>query len=252
MIAAMNQSAPLAIVAGAGAGGVATTASLVRAGFRVVVLDARRESAEAAIAALSADADTGAGVGAVQAHAVDLLDETAVLALRDRLLAEYGRIDAVVHLVGGWRGGRTLTMTSVADWRALQPPIVETLAVLTAAFAPDVAASDVGRVVMVTSTAAATPTAGNIAYAAAKSAAEAWMVGVADHLRDTAAAAVTVAVKALVTDAMIAASPDRDFTTFTHVRDLGDAIAAVCVGPIGNGDRVDLTVAPGSASGSSS
>jgi len=97
-------------------------------------------------------------------------------------------------------------------------------------------------------TAAATPTAGNIAYAAAKSAAQAWMAGVAHFLRDTQAASVTVAVKALLTDAMAAADPDRDWTGFTHVRDLGDAIAEVCTGPAFNGAQVDLTRPPYSAS----
>ena len=56
---------------------------------------------------------------------------------------------------------------------------------------------------MVTSTTASTPTAGNIAYAAAKSAAEAWMAGVAHFLRDSQAASVVVAVKALLTDQMV-------------------------------------------------
>lgn len=240
MIAPM--STPVAIVAGAGGGGTATAASLVRSGFWVVVLDSRQEAAEAAVAALGVDADVA------RAAAVDLLDESAVVALRERLLAELGRIDVVVHLVGGWRGGRTLTLASVDDWRALHPPIVGTLAVLTAVFAEDVRASAVGRVVMVTSTAAATPTAGNIAYAAAKSAAEAWVAGVAHYLRDSEAAAVTVAVKALLTDAMQAAEPDRDFSTFTHVRDLGDAIARLCTTPAENGLRLDLTVTPYSAS----
>jgi NAD(P)-dependent dehydrogenase (short-subunit alcohol dehydrogenase family) len=233
-------SAPVAVIAGAGGGGIATASSLARAGYRLVVIDSRKEAADAAVAALG-DVDA-------RATAVDLLDADAVVALRDRLIAELGRVDAVVHLVGGWRGGKTLALSSVEDWAALHPPIVGTLATLTAVFGADVKASDVGRVVMVTSTAAATPTAGNIAYAAAKSAAEAWMAGVADFLRDTSAASVVVAVKALLTDAMAAAGPERDWTGFTHVRDLGDAIADVCSGPAVNGARVDLTRPPYSAS----
>ena len=68
---------------------------------------------------------------------------------------------------------------------------------------------------MVTSTTAATPTAGNIAYAAAKSAAEAWMAGVAHFLRDSQAASVVVAVKALLTDQMVAAEPDKQWPGYT-------------------------------------
>lgn len=235
-----TSAAPVAVIAGAGGGGIATAVSLARAGYRLVVLDSRQEAADAAVAALG-DVDA-------RAFAVDLLDVDAVVALRERLIEDLGQVDAVIHLVGGWRGGKTLGLSSVEDWAALNPPIVGTLATLTAVFGPDVLGSAVGRVVMVTSTAAATPTAGNIAYAAAKSAAQAWMVGVAHFLRDTQAASVTVAVKALLTDAMAAADPDRDWTGFTHVRDLGDAIAEVCTGPAFNGAQVDLTRPPYSAS----
>lgn len=232
-------SAPVAVIAGAGGGGIATAASLAAAGYRLVVIDSRQEAADAAVATLG-DVDA-------RAFAVDLLDGDAVVALRERIVADLGRVDAVIHLVGGWRGGRTLSVSSVEDWQALHPPIVGTFATLTAVFGPDVKASPVGRVVMVTSTAAATPTAGNIAYAAAKSAAEAWTAGVAHFLRDSDGAAVVVAVKALLTDAMAAAEPERDWSGYTHVRDLGDAIAEVCVEPAENGSRVDLT-APTSSS----
>ena len=233
--------APVAVIAGAGGGGTATAVSLARVGYRLVVLDSRQEAADAAVEAL------GAAVEQADARAA-LGDVDAVVGLRERLIAELGRVDVVVHLVGGWRGGRTLTVSSVADWQALNPPIVGTLATLTAVFGPDVQASPVGRVVMVTSTAAATPTAGNIAYVAAKAAAEAWTAGVADFLRDSDAAAVVVAVKALLTDAMVEAEPDRDWSGYTHVRDLGAAIARTCVEPTANGLRLDLTAAPYSAS----
>jgi NADP-dependent 3-hydroxy acid dehydrogenase YdfG len=225
----------VAVIAGAGAGGSAVAASLSGAGYRVVVLDARPEAAEAVAAQVR---EAG---GDAMAAGVDLLDVDAVTALRADLLARYGRVDVLVHLVGGWRGSATLEPASVANWEALHPPIVGTLAALTAVFAEDVRASDIGRVLMVTSTAAAKATAGNIAYAAAKSAAEAWTAGVAHYLRESSAAAVVVAVKALLTDAMVAAEPDKSWPGYTHVRDLGEAIAAACTGSAENGSRLDLT-----------
>ncbi len=228
-------SAPVAVIAGAGAGGTATATALAADGYRIVLLDARAEAADAA-----ADMVAAAG-GQAEAHGVDLLDADAVSDLRDRLVTNLGRVDAVVHLVGGWRGTRTLERASIDNWNALNPPIVGTLAVLTTVFGEDLRSSPVGRAVMVTSTTAAHPTAGNIAYAAAKSAAEAWMAGVAHYLRDTESASVVVAVKALLTDAMVAAEPDKEWPGYTHVRDLGAAITAVCTLPTENGSRVDLT-----------
>jgi len=226
---------PVAIIAGAGGAGAATAASLAASGFTVVVLDSRAEAAEVVATALF-------GVGqSAEAHGIDLLDVDSVQALRDDLVDRLGRVDVIVHLVGGWRGTKTLSVESVANWNALHPPIVGTLAVLTTVFADDVRQSPRGRVFMVTSTTAASPTAGNIAYAAAKSAAEAWMSGVAHFLRDTDAASVTIAVKALLTDQMIASDPDKSWPGYTHVTVLGDAIAQASVTGVGNGTRLDLT-----------
>jgi NAD(P)-dependent dehydrogenase (short-subunit alcohol dehydrogenase family) len=226
---------PVSIVAGTGGAGTAVALELSALGHHVVLLDSRLDAAEAAREAVSL-----AG-GSAEAHSIDLLDVEAVTALRSELLTRNGRVDVLVHLVGGWRGSKTLELASVDNWLSLNPPIVGTLAVLTAVFADDIRHSDSGRVFMVTSTAAATPTAGNIAYAAAKSAAEAWMAGVAHFLRDAQAASVVVAVKALLTDQMVAAEPDKQWPGYTHVRVLGEAIARACTVSPGNGSRMDLT-----------
>ena len=227
--------APVAIVAGAGGAGVATATALGSAGYHVVVLDTVMDSAVAAAEIVSA-----AG-GTAEPHGINLLDAEEVTDLRSRLIDAHGRVDVLVHLVGGWRGSKTLGLESVDNWQALHPPIVGTLAMLTAVFGDDVRTSPVGRVFMVTSTAATTPTAGNIAYASAKSAAEAWMAGVAHFLRESDAASVTLAVKALLTDAMIAGAPDKAWPGYTHVSDLARAIVDASVRPVDNGARIDLT-----------
>jgi NADP-dependent 3-hydroxy acid dehydrogenase YdfG len=235
-------TAPVALVAGTGGAGTAVALQLGAIGHHVVLLDSRVEAAEAA-----RDAVVASG-GSAESHGIDLLDAAAVTDLRADLLARHGRVDVLVHLVGGWRGSKTLELASVDNWLALNPPIVGTLAVLTAVFADDIRQSDSGRVFMVTSTTAATPTAGNIAYAAAKSAAETWMGGVAHFLRDSTSVSVVVAVKALLTDQMIAADPAKQWPGYTHVNVLGSAIAGACTVSPGNGSRVDLTTGEYSAS----
>ncbi len=225
----------VAVVAGAGAGGRATAVALSARDFHVVVLDNR---AEAAADVVRAVADAG---GTAEGHGIDLLDVDAVTALRSDLIGRLGRVDVLVHLVGGWRGSTGVDVEAVQNWAALHPPIVGTLAVLTAVLGDDVAAVENGRAFMVTSTAAQRPTAGNAAYAAAKSAAEAWMAALAHGWRDTQAASVVVAVKALLTDAMREAEPERTFPGYTHVDELARAIADAATGPVENGARLDLT-----------
>jgi NAD(P)-dependent dehydrogenase (short-subunit alcohol dehydrogenase family) len=226
---------PVAIVAGAGGAGRAAAIALSARGFHVVVLDSSSDSAAQAALAV---ADAG---GSAEAHALDLLDADATTALRDDVVGRLGRVDTLVHLVGGWRGSKGVDLEAVDNWAALHPPIVGTLAVLTAVFNQDIASAPAGRAFMVTSTAAARPTAGNAAYAAAKSAAEAWMAALAHGWRDTEAASVTIAVKALLTDAMTQAEPESDFPGYTHVDDLATAIADAASGAVENGVRIDMT-----------
>ncbi|MER7429303.1 SDR family NAD(P)-dependent oxidoreductase [Nonomuraea rubra] len=174
---------------------------------------------------------------------VDLLDRAAVQELADRVEREHGRVDGVVHLVGGWRGGRSFAETSLDDWDALHDLLIRTLQHVSLAFEPLLRRSDNGRFVIVSARAAQRPSAGGAVYAAAKAAAEAWTLSLADALKDTSSAATILVVKALVNDAMRAENPDGKFPGFTDVNDLAAAIGGLYDRPAAelNGTRLDLT-----------
>lgn len=234
-------SAPVAVIAGAGDAARATALELADAGYTLVILDRHADKARAIAAEITATHGRAHGHG----HGVDLLDLEAVTRLRSDILAEHHRIDVLVHLVGGWQGTKTLEPGTVDAWGALHPRLVGTLAVTSTVLAPDIATSPHGRIILVSSTAVDHPTAGNIAYAAAKAAAETWMRGIADHLTRhgaPGAAVVTIVVKALLTDAMRRTKPDRDWPGFTPVDTLATAIrTAVTTTPADRYSRVDLT-----------
>jgi hypothetical protein len=103
----------------------------------------------------------------------------------------------------------------------------------------------------------AAPTAGGASYVAAKAAAEAWTLAVADGFRrgqsgrkenpvQQHSAAVVFVVKALVDAAMRAASPDRAFPGFTDVEDLANAAVELFRTPAAelNGRRLPLAGKP--------
>ncbi|NJP90842.1 SDR family NAD(P)-dependent oxidoreductase [Nonomuraea sp. FMUSA5-5] len=174
---------------------------------------------------------------------VDLLDRAAVQDLADRVEREHGRVDGVVHLVGGWRGGASFAETSLDDWDVLHDLLIRTLQHVSLAFEPLLRRSDNGRFVIVSAQAARQPSAGGAVYAAAKAAAEAWTLSLADALKGTSSAATILVVKALVNDAMRAAEPHRRFPGFTDVNDLAAAIGGLYDRPAEqiNGTRLDLT-----------
>jgi NAD(P)-dependent dehydrogenase (short-subunit alcohol dehydrogenase family) len=96
----------------------------------------------------------------------------------------------------------------------------------TRAFGPALkAAGERGRFVLVSSAQAQRPTRTNAAYAAAKAAAEAWTLSLADELAETGGTANILVVNAIVTPEMREANPEKAYRTFTDARQMADGIA---------------------------
>lgn len=228
----MTADQPVVVVLGAGIGGRGVALALAGAAH-VVVVDRDQTLADAVAGAVA-----GAG-GSAEGTTVDLLELDAVNAFRDDLLARHGRVDAVIHMVGGWRGSKTVDEQALADWDALEPALVGTIRTTTTAFRETLAGAPSGRYVMVTSRATENPTAGNAAYASAKAAAETWVRALGHAFRETPARALIVAVMALVDDATREKNPDKDYSRFTDTRDLGAAIAGLLTdATVVNGARI--------------
>lgn len=183
----------LVLIAGATSrSGEAATRALVGAGARVV--------------AVGRDPERLAVLSALGAHAevCDLADEDDVAALAARLHAAGDRVDGILHLVGGWRGGGGLAGQTEADYRFLEQSF-SALRFVTRAFADDLTAAGSARLAIVSSTAVERPLAGGANYAAVKAASEAWTRAVAQGwakaARDSGeplrAAAIVFRVKSL-------------------------------------------------------
>ncbi|EDY64691.1 NAD(P)-dependent dehydrogenase (short-subunit alcohol dehydrogenase family) [Streptomyces pristinaespiralis] len=242
------EGAVIAVAGAAGPAGRATLLRLAEAGAVVVASDADPQRlAEAVDAARYAH-----GGATVTGDTVDLLDLGAAREWADKTEKEFGRIDGLVHLVGGWRGGASFTETNPADWELLEKLLIRTVQHTSLAFHDGLLRSDKGRYLLISAAGASKPTAGNAAYAASKAAAEAWTLALADSFRKAGgeqgpkAAAAILVVKALVHDAMRAERPNAKFAGFTDVTELADAIAGLWDRPAQevNGQRLWLTPEP--------
>lgn len=177
-------------------------------------------------------------------HAVDLLDEDAARDWCAALVERFGRVDGLVHLVGGWRGGEPLHEAPLSDWALLHDLLIRTVQHTTRAFHDQLAASEHGRFVLVSAKQAQNPSNTNAAYAAAKAAAEAWTLALADGFEPGGATANIVVVDAILTPRMREENPGKDFPTFTPAEDLAAAIAFICSDAAAkmNGQRFALTM----------
>lgn len=157
------------LAGGTSAAGVAVARALVGTGARVIATG----RSEVGLADVR---DAGAeGIVA---------DATSLGEMR-RLAGALGGVDAVMPLVGGWRGGGGLAGQSDEDFAALLPAL-EAVRATSRAFDAQLQASDAGRFAIVSSTAVGRPLAGGANYAAVKAASEAWARAVAHSFTKTA------------------------------------------------------------------
>lgn len=226
-------------IAGVGGGlGPIVAARLAEAGAIVAGTDRDQGTLDSLAAELDLPAERWDG------RAVDLLDEAAAREWCGALVERFGRVDGLVHLVGGWRGGEPLHEAPLSDWDLLQDLLVRTVQHTTRAFHDQLLAAEHGRFVLVSAKQAQAPTNSNAAYAAAKAAAEAWTLAFADGFEPGGATANIVVVEAILTPRMRAESPGEAFPTFTPAEQVAGAIAFICSDAAEkmNGQRLPLTM----------
>jgi NADP-dependent 3-hydroxy acid dehydrogenase YdfG len=186
--------------------------------------------------------DLGLAEARFDGRVVDLLSEDAAAEWASALTGRFGHVDVLLHLVGGWRGGDPIATAPLSDYDWLHDLLVRTVQHTSRAFYGQLAASDHGRFVLVSSSQAQTPNGTNASYAATKAAAESWTLALADSFKDTSATANVIVVNAILTPRMRQENPEKEFRTFTSAEDLADAIRFV-VGDSAakmNGKRLEL------------
>jgi NAD(P)-dependent dehydrogenase (short-subunit alcohol dehydrogenase family) len=228
----------IAIAGVAGGLGPVVAEHLAAEGATLAGTDVSQEKVDGVGAALGLPEERWDG------RAVDLLDEEATRAWCAGLLERFSHVDALLHLVGGWRGGQPLHEEPLADWELLHDLLIRTVQHTTRAFHDALLAGERGRFGLVSAKQAQAPSNSNAAYAAAKAAAEAWTLALADGFEGTAATANIVVVDAILTPRMREENPEGDFATFTPAEQIAEALAFLCSDAAEkmNGQRLALTM----------
>ena len=126
----------------------------------------------------------------------ELTDRAAAQAVVDAVEARFGRVDVLVHLVGGWAGGTPVVDLDPAELGRMLDQHLWTTLHVTQATVPGMVERGFGRVLAVTSPFATNPAAKGASYAVAKGAQETLLRTLA---RETAGTGVTVNLVAVRT-----------------------------------------------------
>jgi NAD(P)-dependent dehydrogenase (short-subunit alcohol dehydrogenase family) len=226
-------------IAGVGGGlGPVVAERLAGAGATVCGCDRDRALAQELGESLGIPAERWDGRG------VDLLSEGATEEWAAALIERFGRVDGLVHLVGGWRGGTPLREASLDDWSLLHDLLIRTVQHTSRAFHDALLESGRGRFLLVSARQAQRPSNDNASYAAAKAAAEAWTLALADGFAGRGATANIIVVEAILTPRMREENPDQEYPTFTPAEHIADAIGFLCSDSAAemNGQRMLLTM----------
>ncbi len=130
-------------------------------------------------------------------HAANLLDPEAVRDAAEAVSAKFGRVDALIHLVGGWTGGRTIAESAAEDFKFMLDQHAWTTIHLLQAFTPKLVANGWGRVIAVSSPLATNPSAKMGAYAVGKAAQETLLLTLADEFAGTDVTVNVIQVKSI-------------------------------------------------------
>ncbi len=208
-----------AVLSGAGGElGTVLARELAARGANLALLGRSGEKLEATRAALALPASR------ILARRVDFSDPADAKAAAEAVRAKFGRVEALLHIVGGWTGGKTLLEADPADLRDMLEQHVWTSFHAVRAFLPDLVAGGWGRVIMITSPFAARPNAKGGPYAIGKAGQEALMLTLSQELRGTGVTANLLQARSIDTRREKLSAPSPANASWTTPEELSAAV----------------------------
>jgi NAD(P)-dependent dehydrogenase (short-subunit alcohol dehydrogenase family) len=234
----MSLEGRVAVITGAtgGLGRVAARA-FSAAGANLALLSSDQAKLDALLRDLGAPGDR------VLVHAANLSEAAGAQSAASALRERFGRADILLHLVGGWTGGKELTATDPSDLKSMLDQHVWSTFYVLQAFVPLLQASGNGRVIVVSSPAAVRPRAKGVAYAAAKAAEEAMIRTLAEESGESGLTATINQVNAIDTEHQREHAPSAANASWATPEEIAAAMLYLCseAGGAVNGQRLPLT-----------
>jgi NAD(P)-dependent dehydrogenase (short-subunit alcohol dehydrogenase family) len=180
------------LITGATGGlGRRTAQAFAARGNSLVLLDHNQDKLDALTRDLNLPAER------LIASAVDLRDGDAVRATAEAAAARFGGIHALIHLVGGWVGGKPLVEADARDLDFMLGQHVWTTFHLFQAFIPQLIKNEWGRVIIVSASTVPNPPGKTGIYTAAKAAQENLILTLAAELKGQNVTANIIQVRAI-------------------------------------------------------
>jgi NAD(P)-dependent dehydrogenase (short-subunit alcohol dehydrogenase family) len=198
--------------------GTATARRFQQAGAKTVLVDRSPDRLRTAFK------DIADSASHLLAGGIDLADPASLGILIEQALAKFGRVDALVNTVGGYRGGKPVHETDLADWDFLFNVNVRTTLLCCRAVIPQMLRQGRGAIINVASRDGLSGSAGYAAYSASKSALLRLTESLANELKASNINVNCIMPGTIDTPQNRAAIPDADFSQWVEPAAIADVI----------------------------
>lgn len=198
--------------------GSTTARAFAQTGARLALVDRHRDLIEAAFPEL---VDQPARLLITSA---DLTDQAQVNEMVAQIMAHFGRIDVLVHTVGGFRSGTPLHETSLDTLDFLLALNAKTLFITNQAVLPHMIAQGSGKVINVAARSALGGKANMAAYSAAKAAALRLTESAAAEVKASGVNVNCILPGTIDTPQNREAMPNADYSKWVQPESLADVI----------------------------
>jgi NAD(P)-dependent dehydrogenase (short-subunit alcohol dehydrogenase family) len=159
---------------------------------------------------------------------VDLLQSTNTDRVADEIISRFGRVDILLHLVGGWIGGKSVMEVDPQEISQMLNQHLWTTFNMTRALAPKMISNNWGRIVVVSSPLAVNPAAKMSPYSIGKAAQETLVVTLARELQGSGVTANIIQVKAIDVQGEKITKPTKENATWSTPQEIMAAIHYLC------------------------
>ncbi len=213
----MDLSNRIAVVTGAvGNLGAAVTTVLIASGAKTVLIDRSQERLEQVYKP---------GPECLLAGGVDLTSEASVRDVVASALGRFGRIDALINTVGGFRGGKAVQDEDLSTWDMMMTVNLRTTVLMCRAVVPTMLKNGGGSIVNVSAGAALAGPPGLAAYSASKAAVLRFTESLSAEVKAAGIRVNAVLPGTIDTPQNREAMPDADVSKFVKPDAIADVIA---------------------------
>jgi NAD(P)-dependent dehydrogenase (short-subunit alcohol dehydrogenase family) len=187
------KSKTIVITGATGILGNLVTKTFSERGHNIALLDRNQNKLDALIHDLDLPSER------LYTQTIDLLNGPAVHDSAEAVHSKFGSVHALIHLVGGWTGGKTIPESNARDFESMLNQHAWTTFHLLQSFVPYIAKSNWGRVIIVSMPVTMKPSANMALYTAAKSAQESLVLTLAEEYKESGLTANVIHVKSIDT-----------------------------------------------------